>query len=265
MSIAFFDIDGTLLPHPSLERRFFWNLFRAGKIPVGNYFRWAAEMFRHGGAEFSVAAQCNKTYLRGVWSGVISEMSRETRWVPEFFPAALQRVWWHALHGDTIVLVTGTLAPLAEIVKSALERELLLRGVETRISIIATQLTIQAGCWTGRVSGSPMFGEAKAAAIRGFAQARADSLQECAAYGDHLLDQFMLEAVGNRIAVNPTLGLRRVALRKGWLVAIWTSCPRRTPGARHALEWKGKQCNEYARTARSPAREHLISSADQFK
>jgi HAD superfamily hydrolase (TIGR01490 family) len=240
MSIAFFDIDGTLLPHPSLERRFLWNLFRGGTIPVGNYLRWAAEMFRHRGAEFSVAAQSNKTYVRGVPTSVISEMSRETRWVPEFFPAALQRIWRHALRGDTIVLVTGTLAPLAEIVGSALERELLLRGVDTRISVIATQLTIQDGCWTGSVSGSPMFGEAKAAAIREFAQARADYLQECVAYGNHSLDQFMLEAVGNPFAVNPTSGLRRIALRKSWQVVIWSPCPRRTPGTRNALNWKGE-------------------------
>jgi HAD superfamily hydrolase (TIGR01490 family) len=240
MSIAFFDIDGTLLPHPSLERRFFWKLFGAGKIPVVNCLRWAAEMFRHRGAEFSVVAQSNKTYLRGLSTGVVSEVSRETRWVPEFFPAAVQRIWWHALRGDTIVLVTGTLAPLAEIVQSALERELLLRGVETRIPVIATRLTIQDGCWTGRVSGSPMFGEAKAAAIRGFLRARAIPLQESSAYGDHPLDQFMLETVGNPFAVNPTPGLRRIALRKGWPAVIWSRCPRRTPAPRHALKWMGE-------------------------
>jgi len=240
MSIAFFDIDGTLLPHPSLERRFFWKLFRAGKIPVGNYLRWAAEVVRHRGAGFSIAAQFNKAYLRGVPAGAISEMLRQSRWVPEFFPDALQRIWWHVLRGDTLVLVTGTLAPLAEIVRSALERELLLRGVETRISVVATQFIIQDGCWTGRVSGSPMFGTAKAAAIREFAQARTAQLQKCSAYGDHPLDRFMLEAVGHPFAVNPTSGLRRIALRNGWQILSWSSFPRRNPPTRHALKWKGE-------------------------
>ena len=242
MSMAFFDIDGTLLPHPSLERRFFWNLLRAGKIPVGNCLRWAAEMLLDRGAEFSIAAQSNKTYLRGVSSGVISEIeARELRWwVPEFFPAAIQRIWWHASRGDTIVLVTGTLAALAEIVRSALERELLLRGVETRISVIATELIFHDGCWTGRVSGSPMFGEAKAAAIREFAQARTGALEECAAYGDDFLDHFMLAAVGNPFAVNPSRSLRRIAQSKGWPVTIWSRRPQGTPGTRHALKLKGE-------------------------
>ena len=240
MSIAFFDIDGTLLPHPSLERRFFWKLFRAGKIPVGNYLRWAAELVRNRRAGFSIAAQSNKIYLRGVSCAVVSEMSRQTRWVPEFYSASLQRIWWHVLRGDTIVLVTGTLAPLAEIVRSALERELLLRGVETRIPVVATQLTIQDGRWTGRVSGSPMFGKAKAAAIKEFAQTRTAPLQECSAYGDHALDRFMLEVVGHPFAVNPTSGMRRIALRNVWQVLRWSSFPRRNPATRHALKWKGE-------------------------
>jgi alcohol-forming fatty acyl-CoA reductase len=241
MSIAFFDVDGTLLPHPSLERRFFWKLFRAGKIPVGNYLRWAAEMLCHGRAAFTTTAQSNKTYLRGLSTGVLPEMqSRETRWVPEFFPAATQDVWWHALRGDTIALVTGALAPLADMAQSALERELLLRGVETRISVIATQLTIQDGRWTGHISGSPMFGEAKAAAIRKFAQEHSVPLQECSAYGDHPLDQFMLKVVGHPFAVNPRSGLRRIALRNGWQILSWSSCPGQTPATRQVLKWKGE-------------------------
>src|SRR5258708_17456440 len=35
---AFFDLDGTLLARPSLERRFFFELRDQRAIPVGNYF-----------------------------------------------------------------------------------------------------------------------------------------------------------------------------------------------------------------------------------
>jgi HAD superfamily hydrolase (TIGR01490 family) len=241
MSIAFFDVDGTLLPHPSLELRFFLNLLRAGKIPAGNYFRWAAEIFRQGVPQFGMVTQANKMYLRGVSAGVLSEMESQNprNWVPEIFPAAIERVWWHSLRGDTIVLVTGTLAPLAEIVKSALERALLLRGMESQVCVMATRLASQYGCWTGRVSGPPMLGQAKAVAIREFANAREVSLRKCAAYGDHSLDRFMLEAVANPFAVNPTSGLREIARRNGWPVVSWSPCPRRA-AAPPALKWKGE-------------------------
>jgi|KBSMisStaDraftv2_1062788.scaffolds.fasta_scaffold76216_3 phosphoserine phosphatase len=242
MSIAFFDVDGTLLPQPSLERRFFWNLLRDARIPAGNYFRCAAEMFRLGIAPFSPAAQSNKMYLRGVATDVISEMGSpgSRHWVPAFFPAAIRRVWWHSLRGDTIVLVTGTLTLLAEIVKSALERELLWRGVETRIAVMATQLQERDGRWTGRMVGAPMFGNAKAVAVQQFAGSRGVPLVRCFAYGDHPLDRLMLEAVGSPFAVNPGLRLRRLAQSNGWQVLHWSPCPRRTSVARHALKWKGE-------------------------
>jgi HAD superfamily hydrolase (TIGR01490 family) len=237
MSIAFFDVDGTLLPHPSLERRFFWSLARRGKIPTASYFRWAAQMLRFRFSSFTAAAQLNKTYLRGISDSVLSAggSSENRHWVPKFFPGAIQRVWWHALRGDMIVLVTGTLSPLAEVVKSALERELLWCGLESQVSVFATELGIHNGRWTGAVKGVPMFGEAKAAASKQFAVVRGVSLSQCFAYGDHALDRSMLEAVGNPIAINPTSGLRRIAQQNGWHVINWSPCPQRTSATRLAL------------------------------
>src|SRR5205814_2610384 len=43
---AFFDIDGTLLAKPPLERRFFGELRWQGKILTRNYFLWIAEAVR---------------------------------------------------------------------------------------------------------------------------------------------------------------------------------------------------------------------------
>src|SRR5437660_11955977 len=74
MSAAFFDIDGTLLAKPSLERRFFWQLYRQGKIPARNYFLWLAEMMRlrFGFRGLRAAAQSNKAYLCGVSLDMLS-------------------------------------------------------------------------------------------------------------------------------------------------------------------------------------------------
>src|SRR5262249_36769982 len=161
MSIAFFDVDGTLLPHPSLEIRFFWRLLRTGKIPVANCLGWTAETANLCTRTLVAAAQSNKTYLRGLSPDILIEWSSPegVRWVPELFPSAVQRIWWHALRGDAIALATGTLSHLAHIVKAALERELLWRGIETRIAVIATELVSRDGSWTGDVQGLPTFGE----------------------------------------------------------------------------------------------------------
>lgn len=230
---AFFDIDGTLLEKPSLERRFWGELRRRGKIPIGNCLLWLAEFARLAFRDPRCAAHSNKAYLHGVatdalaatrigLAGVVGAQLSTENLAAAFFPAAVQRVWWHAMRGDAIVLVSGTLRPLAEIVKYALERELLFRGLETDISVLATELQSHAGCWTGRVVGEAMFGEAKARALRRFANERVISLARCSAYGDSWLDRWMLASAGNAFAVNPSPRLRRLAIARHWQAVTWT-------------------------------------------
>jgi len=263
---AFFDIDGTLLAKPSLERRFFWELQRQGKIPARNYFAWLAETLRVGlrsPRDLRAILQTNKSYLRGVHAEIPSRVNPSSAhagnatspdatsssttsgsadhggalpesWLPGFFPAAIQRVWWHALRGDAIALVTGTLAPLAEIVQFALERELLWRGVECKVFSIATKPDAADGCWTGRVAGAAIFGEEKALTIKEFARAQNISLARCSAYGDSSLDRWMLAAVGHAFAVNPTRRLRRLARLRGWQILHWTHCAVRTASEQRA-------------------------------
>jgi HAD superfamily hydrolase (TIGR01490 family) len=223
MSIAFFDVDGTLLAKPSLERRFFRDLRWRGRVPATNYLRWIVETIRLGLRDVRRSAQGNKMYLRGISVEILA--SRSTfpgRAFAAFFPAAIQCVWWHALRGDSIVLVSGTLRPLAEIAKFTLERELLWRGLEVKVSVLATQLEIRDGRWTGRVAGAAMFGEEKALAIKRFARERGIPLAQCSAYGDSSLDRWMLASVGHPVAINPTRRLRRVARLHGWQILAWT-------------------------------------------
>lgn len=231
MSIAFFDIDGTLVPLPSLEKRFFSSLLLRGKIPPGNFLRWAARMVAPARAHLGTAPGSNKMYLRGIPASVLSEPAlRPDRWLPEFFPAALQRVRWHALRGEEIVLLTGTLAPLADAVKAALERELLWRGAPRRVAVIATRLLARNHCWTGSTAGPAVFGEVKAAAASSLAARRGIPLAGCFAYGDHPLDLGLLAAVGNPFAVNASPGLRRIALARGWPTLSWSRCPPQSSG-----------------------------------
>lgn len=237
MSIAFFDVDGTLLPHPSLERRLFWNLFRRGKIPAASCLRWITRSVRLGLWNCKNIAQSNKSYLRGI---PVIALESSLSLLPEFFPAALQRLWWHALRGDTIVLLSGTLAPLANSVGLALERELRWRGVEASIHIIATQLEIKNARYTGSVLEAPMFGEQKALALAEFAAAADVALDECFAYGDQYADRWMLAAAGKPFAVNPTRALRRLAGHRGWPTLNWTPCRSRTLFARTTFKWKGE-------------------------
>jgi len=220
---AFFDLDGTLIPRPSLERRFFADLQHRRAIPIGNYFLWLARAARLAPEGIQMMRQANKMYLCGV-SGDGSRSCDDGRpemAVPRFFPAATEQVAWHAKQGHAIVLVSGTLAPLADEMAVALVVRLAVRGIEASVGVCATRLEENDGRWTGRIIGDAMFGEAKARAVRRIAAEREFDLSRCYAYGNCAGDRWMLEAVGRPAAVNPSRGMERLAQRRGWPVLMW--------------------------------------------
>jgi phosphoserine phosphatase len=242
---AFFDLDGTLVAGPSMERRFFRMLRWRGEIRAGNWVLWMWEAMRLSPRGIRVMLQANKMYLRGVQSfggrgrrggddrpGLNADQPaqghvtvfprRDSRMpVPSFFAEAVERAAWHARQRHAIVLVSGTLEPLAEEAGRGLEAELAARGLETRIRVCATRLEEKVGRWTGKILGEAMFGEAKARAAMRLADEMRLDLRQCYAYGDSLHDRWLIEAVGWPAAVNPSRQLGRIARRLCWTVLRW--------------------------------------------
>jgi phosphoserine phosphatase len=181
------------------------------------------EMVRHA----------NKMYLRGVsGSGCggsrqeSGQTPRETSGqpkmaVPRFFPEGVDQVAWHARQGHSIVLVSGTLAPLAREMSLALVIRLGVRGIAAAVTVCATRLEEIDGRWTGRIAGDAMFGAAKARAVRRLAAEKGFELERSYAYGDSWNDRWMLEPVGRAVAVNPSPKLAALARKRGWAVTAW--------------------------------------------
>ena len=228
---AFFDLDGTLIAPPSLEWRFFAGLRHRGAVPIGSYFLWLAETLRLAPQGIHFMRHANKMYLRGVGkdggeSCGVGQPPRQGSGktemaVPRFFPDGVDQVAWHARQGHAIVLVSGTLAPLAQEMALALVLRLAVRGIAASVAVCATQLEENDGRWTGRIVGDAMFGEAKWHAVRRLAAEKGFELARCYAYGDDESDRWMLEAVGRPVAVNPTRKLEKLARRREWAVMAW--------------------------------------------
>ena len=214
---AFFDIDGTLVPEPSLERRLFRQLRRMDAIPWMNYARWGMEAGRLLPRGLTAVAQGNKSYL----SGLRAEQILEAVEPIAFFEEGVARVEWHARRGHEIVLVTGMVKPLARMVATALECELEARGLEREVLVSATRLEERAGEYTGRVLGEANYGDAKRRAMEVVARAMQFNLRESHAYGNTLLDRPMLYAVGHAHAVNPGKELADTANLRDWAIWHW--------------------------------------------
>jgi len=242
---AFFDLDGTLTALPSLEKKFFRMLRYRRAIRAKNYFSWLREATRLMPRGISAILQANKMYLRGVQvfdergegDGDVSSWHKDGLQaegqasapprrnprlpVPAFFAQAIERVAWHAKQGHEIVMISGTLEPLARGAARAMETELAVRGITLTIRVFATRLEAMDGRWTGRVLGEAMFGEAKARAAKRLAEEMRLDLGRCYAYGDSLNDRWLMAAVGRPAAVNSSKDLADMARTRGWPVLNW--------------------------------------------
>jgi putative phosphoserine phosphatase/1-acylglycerol-3-phosphate O-acyltransferase len=216
---AFFDLDGTLVMGPSLERRFFSLLRYRRAIPLRNYFFWLREAVRLAPRGIGAIWGANKMYLRGVT--VDRAETEGLRQEPRFFGDGIKRVAWHARRGHAIVLMSGTLEPLAVEVARSLEAKLAGRELFVAIRVCATRLEKAKGRWTGRIEGEVMNGEAKARAVKKVALEMKLDLESCYAYGDSADDRWMLAAVGRPLAVNPREELARLAEMRGWATLHW--------------------------------------------
>ena len=262
---AFFDLDGTLVALPSLERRFFRVLRYRRAIAAKNYLLWIAEAIRLAHRGVSAIFEGNKMYLQGVAVDRLGKGALKP--APTFFEAGLERVAWHARQGHTIVTVSGTLEPLAQETARAIEAELATRGMAVAVHVQATRLEEKEGRWTGRIVGETMFGHEKARTAKRTAAEMQLDLRNCYAYGDSINDRWLLETVGRPVAVNPSKGLERIAREHVWPVLRWKerenvtqrrqSSPRTGKGTANTQAWawrRGKRIEVAIRetSTRSP-------------
>lgn len=225
---AFFDLDGTLLAAPSVERRFIFYLLMRGLIGPAQLARCGARFITNIARNPRAAIGSNKAYFSGVSTGCAEEWSRQLESHPvRFFSDGLGRLRFHFAQGHRIFLITGAPAPLAELVG---------RHFSVPLAIVGTQLEVRDDLWTGEIRGEHMCGAAKHRAIVHLAAMYHLDLARSFAYGNSVSDLPMLEAVGHPAAANPSTNLERAARARNWPVVYW-----RQHSRGHWLEpWRGR-------------------------
>lgn len=126
---------------------------------------------------------------------------------PMITDAARQLVEFHRQRSDTLVVITATsdfvTRPIAD-----------LFGIE---HLIATELELVDGAFTGKVIGVPCFRAGKITKLREWmARTGHDDLQGSWFYSDSRNDLPLLEQVDHPVAVNPDAVLEQEAHRRGW-------------------------------------------------
>ncbi len=220
--LALFDIDGTLLPGRSSERRFFWELLRQRRLG-------AAQLWRHGSFVLTQwpryghhVTKKNKAYLLGLDAEELAELARAYARGPllrSLFPPVVRRVRYHLQQGDEVLLLSGTLQPLAAGLAEAL-------GVH---GALGTDCTVRGGRYADAHPRRHPFAQEKLALASRLCAARGLPLTALAAYGDSIHDLPLLAASGRAVAVQPDKRLRQIAEARGWEIIAATPASKALP------------------------------------
>lgn len=208
MQLAIFDIDGTLVR--SSSERLFWRFLlrrrRQGVRQIAAYLLFMVRYLPIGGVH---TAKKNKAYLSGLAARDIEQLAREFvagELLDELYEPAVDRLRRHLACGDLVVLMSGTLHPIARALADCL-------GVT---HVCATLANERDGRFTTQPPDTHPFDTGKLALAREFARMHGLDLSQASAYGDSRHDLPLLNAVGKPIAVCPDGALLAAAERLGW-------------------------------------------------
>ena len=216
MELALFDLDNTLLSGDS-DYEWAQFLIERGVLERGQYEAKNQDFFR----QYRAGALDILEFL-DFQLAPLAQHPRETldAWHAEFMRTKVQPmirakgrdlVRRHLAQDHLCAILTSTNA----FITAPIAREF---GVK---HLLATELEIREGRFTGRPSGKPCFREGKVACLTEWLGARRLTLASFAEswfYSDSRNDLPLLELVTRPVAVDPDEALRSDALARGWQI-----------------------------------------------
>lgn len=211
-SVAFFDVDGTLLP-ATTTYLFARELRRRGLIPRSFFARAIYHGIQHHFGRLN--------YMRLVEFGLRSlarrpieefralaseHFDRDVR--PRLYAGVVEHVAGLREMGTPIVLVSSSpelvLRPLADYLQCA--------------DLLTTPVVYEEGRPPRVGEGPPCYGAGKLYWATRWTEAHGRPLTGAAAYADNWSDRPLLEKVGRAVVVHPRRKLRRLAIHRGWTI-----------------------------------------------
>lgn len=213
MALAIFDLDETLISGDSdylwgefvVEKgvvdkeshrkanRAFYAQYKRGKLDVNAYLRFAC----------SVLAATPKSTLLELRDEFI-----DTKIKPLVLPHAVKIVNSHKAKHDYPLVITSTIEfitrPIVE-----------LFGIADLIAPIPEQVD---GQYTGRITGTPSFGQGKVVRLMDWLKDKSMSMEDSYFYSDSINDLPLLELVDHPVVVDPDEKLRQEASIRDWQI-----------------------------------------------
>ncbi|MBF0196058.1 MAG: HAD family hydrolase [Magnetococcales bacterium] len=211
MTIALFDLDNTLLAGDS---DYMWGKFLVkNKMVDGLLFEKENQRFYDEYAAGVLDINAYLTFQLGVLAQYDKEELDEMRFKflteniePIITTKSRQLLKKHRENGDTLVIITATNRFVTTPIAQALDVE----------HLIATNVEIKNGQYTGKSFGTPCFQEGKVTLLNEWLQINQLDLAGSWFYSDSHNDLPLLNVVDNPVAVDPDPKLKKYAQQKGW-------------------------------------------------
>jgi HAD superfamily hydrolase (TIGR01490 family) len=221
MTVAIFDIDGTLV-EGSTERRFWRYLLKRGHQGPRQVLAYLVFWLRYLPVYGRHTAKKNKAYLYMLPTARVRRLAERfvvEEILPRLYTPAVQRLQSHLRSGDTVVLISGTLEPIATALAAALSVQ----------HVRATMCRERDGRYLAGPPEVHPFGAAKLEIAAQFAAELGANLREASAYGDSQHDLALLEAVAHPVAVMPDAPLLAMARGNRWHIIRSSNAPHVQP------------------------------------
>lgn len=211
MALAMFDLDNTLIAGDSdyLWGRFlaligavdaityeqanlrFYQQYREGCLDINAFLRFTLQPLSEHPLPQLLAwrQQFMATYIE-----------------PIILPAGLELINQHRLFGDTLLIVTATNSFVTSPIAARC-------GIS---NLLATELVMHKGLYTGQVDGIPCFQEGKVMRLEAWLHTNTMSRHGSWFYSDSHNDLPLLNWVEHPVVVDPDATLRDHALKHGW-------------------------------------------------
>ena len=210
--IAFFDVDGTLTTSSTMFGFLRFCLAELGRPPAEYAERRQA--IRAVAAQGRPREEVNRAFfahLAGFDVTLVEQAAAGWYCAAQqsgdfYHEPVLARLRRHQRRGDRVVLVSGAVPACLRVIGAAL-------GVD---EIRGTELATDRGLYTGALRRPPMIGIAKLVAVLDVMARCGTASSACSAYGDHISDLPMLQAVGSPVVVRGDAALEAVGRAGGW-------------------------------------------------
>jgi HAD superfamily hydrolase (TIGR01490 family) len=214
--LALFDMEGTILPSNVVES-YVWS--RLADLP---WWEWPGELVdvfskvpSYLMADRRDRGEFLRTFFRRYEGASVEGIDRLVDEVVNEFmlqkvsAAAVRRIREHREARHRTIMITAAAEPFVRPLAPLFD------------VVIAVELEVRDGVYTGFMTEPPLVGEARAAWLKRYAQQEGADLKQSYAYADSHSDLALLKAVGNPVVVSPDAALLRVARRRRWPIEDW--------------------------------------------